>query len=569
LRTLNLGILAHVDAGKTSLTERLLFEAGAIPELGSVDAGTTRTDSMDIERRRGITVRTNVASFTAGDVQVNLIDTPGHSDFIAEVERSLAVLDAAVLVVSAVEGVQPQTVVLWRVLRRLAVPAVIFINKIDRQGADPARVRAAIGRRLAAGSGVGLLPLTDVLAAGSPSAVTRPVPLTDPLVIDALTSGDDRLLRAALDEPGVTEAMALRSARTQVGRCAVVPVLAGSALTGAGVADLLTTLPRLVPWARPATRSLSGVIYKIEHGDHGTMAHCRMFGGELRVRHRATAAGARPEVITSLERSTPDGWARVSVARAGDVVRIRGIGSARREMMLRYDSLVVAAGCRDAYFGHDEWAVFAPGLKTLEDAGHLRSHILGAFEMAELATDPAERAAYLTFAVIGAGPTGVEVAGQIAELAHETLPREYKSVTTTEAKILLIEAGPQVLASFAPRLQRCTQRRLQKMGVEVWLNTTAQDMDFGSVTVTGPDGDRRIPAHLSAVTDSFGMKFTGVTGYTMWGFVHVLYLIGWGNRVAAVFNWARALTFSKNRPHRTITYEHARNELTEHHHEPE
>jgi len=132
LHTLNLGILAHVDAGKTSLTERLLFEAGAIRELGSVDAGTTRTDSMDIERRRGITVRTNVASFAVGDVQVNLIDTPGHSDFVAEVERSLAVLDAAVLVVSAVEGVQPQTVVLWRVLRRLAVPCAIFINKIDR-----------------------------------------------------------------------------------------------------------------------------------------------------------------------------------------------------------------------------------------------------------------------------------------------------------------------------------------------------------------------------------------------------------------------------------------------------
>ena len=218
MRTLNLGILAHVDAGKTSLTERLLFEAGAIPELGSVDAGTTRTDSMDIERRRGITVRTNVASFAAGDVQVNLIDTPGHSDFIAEVERSLAVLDAAVLVVCAVEGVQPQTVVLWRVLRRLAVPAAIFINKIDRQGADPARVRAGIGRRLAAGSGARLLPLTDVLAAGSPGAATRPVPLTDPSVIDVLASGDDRLLGAALDGPGVTEAMALRSARTQVGR---------------------------------------------------------------------------------------------------------------------------------------------------------------------------------------------------------------------------------------------------------------------------------------------------------------------------------------------------------------
>jgi ribosomal protection tetracycline resistance protein len=329
LHTLNLGILAHVDAGKTSLTERLLFEAGAIPELGSVDAGTTRTDSLDIERRRGITVRTNVASFAAGDVQVNLVDTPGHPDFIAEVERSLAVLDAAVLVVSAVEGVQPQTVVLWRALRRLAVPAAIFINKIDRQGADPARVRARIGRRLAAGSGARLLAVTDVLAAGSHGATTRPVPLTDPSVIDVLTSGDEWLLGVAVDGPGVTEAMAQRSARTQVGRGAVVPVAAGSALTGAGVPDLLTMLPRLMPWARPATRWLSGVIYKIEHGDHGTLAHCRLFGGELRVRDRPTAASAGAGVITSLERSTPHGWVPVSAARAGDIVRIRGLGSVR------------------------------------------------------------------------------------------------------------------------------------------------------------------------------------------------------------------------------------------------
>jgi NADH dehydrogenase len=333
------------------------------------------------------------------------------------------------------------------------------------------------------------------------------------------------------------------------------------------------------------------------------------------------------------------------------------------KLALPYDSLVVAAGCTDTYFGHEEWSSFAPGLKTLEDARHLRSHILGAFEMAELAAGPAERAAYLTFAVIGAGPTGVEMAGQVAELAHEALPREYKSVATTEAKILLIEAGPAVLATFAPKLQRYTHRRLQKMGVEVWLNTAASAMDHDSVTVKGPDGDRRIPArtkiwaagvqasplatmlasatgagtdragrvavlpdcslpghpevfaigdmvrlndlpgvaqpaiqegtyvgrlirdrlagrtgtapfsyrdkgsmatigHLSAVTDSFGMKFTGVTGYTMWGFVHVLYLVGWGNRIAAILNWARALTFSKNRPHRTITFEGARYELT-------
>jgi NADH:ubiquinone reductase (H+-translocating) len=341
---------------------------------------------------------------------------------------------------------------------------------------------------------------------------------------------------------------------------------------------------------------------------------------------------------------------------------VRAVAPDGRPLRLPYDSLVVAAGCTDAYFGHEEWAVFAPGLKTLEDASRLRSHILGAFEMAELTTDQAERAAYLTFAVIGAGPTGVEMVGQVAELAHEALPREYRSVATTEATILLIEAGPEVLAAFAPKLQRYTLRRLRRMGVDVLLNTAARAMDQSSVTVEGPNGDRRIPArtkiwaagvqasplaamlakatgadtdragrvavrpdcslpghpevfaigdmvrlndlpgvaqpaiqegtyvgrligarlagktdtqpfayrdkrnmatigHLSAVADSYGMKFTGVVGYTMWGFVHVLYLIGWGNRLAAVFAWARALTFTKNRPHRTITVERARYEL--------
>ena len=188
-----------------------------------------------------------------------------------------------------------------------------------------------------------------------------------------------------------------------------------------------------------------------------------------------------------------------------------------RKLTLPYDSLVVAAGCTDAYFGHEDWAVFAPGLKTLEDARHLRGHILGAFEMAELATDPAERAAYLTFAVIGGGPTGVEMAGQIAELAHEVLPREYRSVATTEAKILLIEAGPQVLAAFAPKLQRYTRRRLQKMGVDVLLNTAARAMDQDSVTVKGPDGDRRIPARTKiwaagVQASALAMMLAGATG---------------------------------------------------------
>ena len=148
MRMLNLGILAHVDAGKTTLTERLLFAAGVIDEIGSVDAGTTRTDSLALERRRGITIKSAVASFAVGGIVVNLIDTPGHPDFIAEVERVLSVLDGAILVISAVEGVQPQTRVLMRALQRLRIPVLFFVNKIDRVGADAERVLAEIARRL-------------------------------------------------------------------------------------------------------------------------------------------------------------------------------------------------------------------------------------------------------------------------------------------------------------------------------------------------------------------------------------------------------------------------------------
>src|SRR5882762_11120124 len=140
MRTLNLGILAHVDAGKTSLTERLLYAAGVIDEIGSVDDGSTQTDSLALERRRGITIKSAVVSFVVDDVTINLIDTPGHPDFIAEVERVLHVLDGAVLVISAVEGVQAQLHVLMRTLQRLRIPTLIFVNKIDRGGADGERV---------------------------------------------------------------------------------------------------------------------------------------------------------------------------------------------------------------------------------------------------------------------------------------------------------------------------------------------------------------------------------------------------------------------------------------------
>src|SRR5262249_27519942 len=143
-----LGIVAHVDAGKTSLTERLLHAAGIIAAVGSVDDGNTQTDSLALERRRGITIKAAVVSFAIGDTTVNLIDTPAHPDFIAEVERALSVLDGAVLVVSAVEGVQAQTRVLLRALHRLRIPTLIFVNKVDRRGARYDGTLGAIAAKL-------------------------------------------------------------------------------------------------------------------------------------------------------------------------------------------------------------------------------------------------------------------------------------------------------------------------------------------------------------------------------------------------------------------------------------
>ena len=164
-------------------------------------------------------------------------------------------------------------------------------------------------------------------------------------------------------------------------------------------------------------------------------------------------------------------------------------------LKLPYDSLVVAGGATHAYFGHDEWSAYAPGMKSLEDARRLRSHILGAFEMAELATDSEARDAWLTFVVVGAGPTGVEISGQLAELAHRVLPRDYRSIDTREARILLIDAAPAVLGSFPVKLQQYTKSRLERMGVEVRLDAAAADMDDDSITVKGPDGEERIAAH--------------------------------------------------------------------------
>jgi ribosomal protection tetracycline resistance protein len=333
--TLNLGILAHVDAGKTSLTERLLFAAGVIDEIGSVDDGSTQTDTLALERQRGITIKAAVASFALDDLTVNLIDTPGHPDFIAEVDRALSVLDGAVLVVSAVEGVQSQTRVLMRALRRLRLPALIFVNKIDRAGAACEPVLRTIAARLTPA----VVPMGTVTGVGRRDAGYRPSGAADAgftaRLADLLAERDDALLAAYLDDETTVSFGRLRAElAAQTRRALVHPVFFGSAITGAGVAALTAGIREFLPAAQGnAQGPPSGTVFKVDRGPAGErVTYVRMFAGTVRVRDRLPlsdsqlSGGQRVTGLSVFERGAL--VRRESVA-AGEIATLHGLSQAR------------------------------------------------------------------------------------------------------------------------------------------------------------------------------------------------------------------------------------------------
>ncbi|WP_370945433.1 GTP-binding protein [Amycolatopsis sp. cg5] len=303
MHTLNLGIVAHVDAGKTSLTERLLHTAGVIDEIGSVDDGSTQTDSLALERARGITIKSAVVSFSLDDVTVNLIDTPGHPDFIAEVERVLSVLDGAVLVVSAVEGVQAQTRVLMRTLRRLRIPTLIFVNKLDRRGADPERVLGEIAAKL------------------TPAAIRNDTPDAD-----VLAENSDAFLAAYLDD-AVSKELLRKEFATQSKQALVHPVFFGSAITGAGTRELTTGMKSLLPAAESDVDGpVSGTVFKVERGPAGEkIAYVRMFSGTLRIRDRLPAE----QKVTAIHVFENGSAVRSGQVSAGQIGKLWGLTEIR------------------------------------------------------------------------------------------------------------------------------------------------------------------------------------------------------------------------------------------------
>ena len=323
----NIGTFAHVDAGKTTLSEQLLMHSGAIRRAGSVDEGTAHTDNLPVEQRRGISVKATCVSLTWRGVNINLIDTPGHVDFSAEVERSLWALDAAVVVVCAVEGVQPHTETLFHALKEQSIPTLFFLNKTDREGADVPRVLAQIHR---------LLTPNAVLMADS-DAVTEFVCAQDDDLLERYLSGEEfapDYIRACLaDMTRMADAC---------------PVYSGSALRDEGVLPLLDAMVDFLPAPVSGGGDLCGVVFaSTQDRVLGRGVWVRLYAGSLENRAPVTLpAGVDPltgeeklvqRKITQIRRV--DGSDAGSLT-AGEIGVVYGLGDVKVGQVLGEETLL-------------------------------------------------------------------------------------------------------------------------------------------------------------------------------------------------------------------------------------
>lgn len=314
MKIINLGILAHVDAGKTTLTESLLYTSGAIAELGSVDEGTTRTDTMNLERQRGITIQTAVTSFQWKDVKVNIIDTPGHMDFLTEAYRALSVLDGAVLVISAKDGVQAQTRILFHALQKMNIPTIIFINKIDQNGIDLQRVYQSIKDKLTSD----MIVMQEV----SLSPQISMTDISDLDKWDMIISGSDELLEryVAEDSLDIQELQYEKCKRTRC--CSLFPVYHGSAKDNLGTEKLIEAITEtFITETDDIQSELCGYVFKVEYTERKKrLSYLRLYHGTLHLRD--TLLLSKKEKIKITEMCIPSNGEIVPVDHAcpGEIV---------------------------------------------------------------------------------------------------------------------------------------------------------------------------------------------------------------------------------------------------------
>lgn len=327
----NIGILAHVDAGKTTISENFLYLSGQTKELGSVDEGTSQTDFLEVERERGISVRSSNTTFEWEGVKINLIDTPGHVDFSADVERVLRVLDCAILVVSAVEGVQAHTETLWNAIQNLKIPTIIFVNKIDRAGADVEAVineiRKELTDSLAVLSGVS----DEASGKANVSFIWNNEGLNDS-IIEAIATTDENILEKYLNEHEFSFGELDNALIKAVHYCNLVPVLMGSAKNSIGVRELLNAVIHYFPGPiSDETKTLSALVYKITHDKiMGQVAHVKVYTGEIKNREVIkNASQGIEEKVTQVRKLISNKFEDIGAVGAGDIAGICGLQHAK------------------------------------------------------------------------------------------------------------------------------------------------------------------------------------------------------------------------------------------------
>ena len=314
MKIINIGILAHVDAGKTTLTESLLYTSGAIAEQGNVDKGTTRTDTMILERQRGITIQTAVTSFCWNDYKINIVDTPGHMDFLTEAYRSLSVLDGAVLVISAKDGVQAQTRILFHALQKMDIPTIIFINKIDQNGIDLRRVYQSIKDKLTSD----MIVMQEV----SLSPKITMTDISDLDKWDMIISGSDELLEryVAEDSLDIQELQYEKCKRTRC--CSLFPVYHGSAKDNLGTEKLIEAIiETFITETDDIQSELCGYVFKVEYTERKKrLSYLRLYHGTLHLRD--TLLLSKKEKIKITEMCIPSNGEIVPVDHAcpGEIV---------------------------------------------------------------------------------------------------------------------------------------------------------------------------------------------------------------------------------------------------------
>lgn len=317
MKQLTLGILAHVDAGKTTLSEALLFTAGAIRKAGRVDKKDAFLDNYELERERGITIFSKQAVFSYEDLRITLLDTPGHVDFSTEMERTLQVLDAAVLLISAADGVQSHTRTLWKLLESYQVPVFLFVNKMDQPGADQEKILAGIQNQLS-GNCVDFTPLVGAAATESKGAALE-ADMQE--AMEAVAICDEELLNSFLTDGRISQ----EQLREKIAERKVFPCLFGSALRLQGIEALLSAIEAYAP-EKTYPEAFGARVFKVTRDSQGSrLTHMKITGGTLKAKMELTCAEDKTEKVNQIRVYSGERFEAVNEAVAGSVCAVTGL----------------------------------------------------------------------------------------------------------------------------------------------------------------------------------------------------------------------------------------------------